>query len=505
MTDSGAANGATESGATAAVEAPRRSVAANLVDLGSSQVITWALAMVLTIVQPRFLGPEGQGQLRFAYSVWLIIDVLAGLGTASYLTLEIAKNRQRGLAMVKSVLLLRLAGYIVGWAGVFAFIVISGNGGVQAVVVVLIGLGQMFGSVAGTGRAALHGMELMRYPAVADVVTKIAATVAVIIVLLAGGDVVAVATITVGTAALNAWMIAWYLRRFSTGSTFRTEYRVSIRAILVGSMGLFLADALLIVYQQIDTVIMSVLVGKEQLGWYATADQLFGSLLFIPTILLIALFPVFSRLNEFEPERLRLVVGRAITTLLVLSVPIGFGVMVLGRQIARILFGPEFDGAGEVLTVLGLVIIITGQTILIGRYAIATGHRRLWNTVMIGAIALTVPLDLMLVPWTDSRFSNGAIGGALAYVVTETFILVVGSWRFASSLFTREVLLRSVRILTAGAIMGAVIWPLRAQFIVVPTATGAAVYALCIFALRGLGPDDKALVSRLLRRARPSI
>ncbi|MAT06299.1 MAG: hypothetical protein CL424_14775 [Acidimicrobiaceae bacterium] len=500
MTESGAAEGDAERSGVTPEEAPRRSITANLVDLGFSQLLTWTLGIVLTIVQPRFLGAEGQGQLRFAYSVWMIVDVLVSLGTASYLTLEMAKNRQRGLSMVRPILMLRLGGYIAGWGAVVAFTVASGNSGVQAAVVVLIGAGQMFGSVAGTARAALHGMELMRYPAIADVVTKVVSTTAVIAVLLLGGDVVAVSFVAVGAAMLNAWMVVRYLRRFSAAPTFR----VPIRVIVAGSVGLFVADASLIVYQQIDTVVMSLLVDKEQLGWYAAADQLFGSLLFVPTILLMTLFPVFSRLREYDPVRLQNIVGRAITTLLVLSVPIGFGVMVLGGPIARILFGPDFDGAGEVLSVLGVVIIITSQTILIGRYAIATGHSRMWNTLMIGAIVLTVPLDLVLVPWTDDRFQSGAIGGALAYVATESLILLAGSWRFASALYTREVVGRSVRIIAAGGVMTAAIWPLRDEFILVPTVIGAAVYVVGIVVLRGLGPDDKDMIGRLFRKVRPA-
>ena len=31
---------------------------------------TWVLATMLAIVQPRFLGPSAQGELRLAFSLW---------------------------------------------------------------------------------------------------------------------------------------------------------------------------------------------------------------------------------------------------------------------------------------------------------------------------------------------------------------------------------------------------------------------------------------------------
>ncbi|MEZ5296347.1 MAG: oligosaccharide flippase family protein, partial [Ilumatobacteraceae bacterium] len=304
---------------------------------------------------------------------------------------------------------------------VVGYLLASGAGSTQTSVIVLIGVVSMFGSVAGTARSALLGLEYMRYPAMADVVTKIVAVVSVVTVLVLGGGVVLVAAVGVATSALNAVLMVRFLRRFP-----RPNWHQTMRFVLTVSAGLMVADAALILYQQVDTVVMSLLVGDEALGWYATADQLFGSLLFVPTILVTTLFPVFGRLHEQDPARLRHVISRAMASVLLLTVPIGLGAVAIGRPLARFLFGDEFDGAGQVLMVLGVVLIITSETILIGRYAIATRHQRLWNVVMVAAVLLTIPLDIVLVPWTDGRYSNGAIGGALAYVVTETLMLTVG-------------------------------------------------------------------------------
>lgn len=463
----------------------------------SGQAITWVLATVVALVQPRFLGDVGQGHLRLAYSMWMIVDVIIGFGTTTHLTLQMARDRERGLALVRPILRWRFVGYLAGWAVMSGYLLVSGADGQLVIVIILIGFVTMITSAAGTARAALVGLENMRYPAIADVAAKVVSVSAVIIVLLAGGDVIAVSAVAIGAALVNAVLLFRYLALFPAATT---QVRVPLRLVALGGVSYLVADAALIVYQQVDTVIISLLVDEEQLGWYAAADQLFASLLFVPTILMMTLFPVFGRLSEESPERLRSVVSRAITSLLLFSVPIGLGTIAVGPAVASLIFGPQFVGAGPVLAVLGVVIIITSETILIGRYAIAVGHQRFWNLLMVAGIMATIPLDLMLVPWTNDRYGNGAIGGALAYVVTETMMFVIGTVRFARDALVPATAARAARILAAGALMLIAVWPFRDAFIALPVTVGAVVYGLGIWLTRALDPDERALVARVTRR-----
>lgn len=473
----------------------QRSIGRNLLDLLMSQAVTWVLSTLVTLIQPRFLGDVGQGQLRLAYSLWLIVDVLVGFGTATYLTLQVARDRERGLAMVRPIIAWRATFYIVGWGVLAAYLVLSGASRQLVSVVILIGIAAMMLSLAAVARAALVGLENMRYPAIADVVGKLLHVTLVIVVLVAGGRVVAVASVAIAASAVNAFLLVHYLRRFPRRDLSVT---VPIRHIVTASAAFLVGEASLIVYQQVDTVVMSMLVDRGELGWYAAADQLFASLLFVPSILMMTLFPVFGRLHEEDPEALRRLVGRAITTLMLFSVPIGIGTLVVGPRIAPVLFGSEFEGAGPVLAVLGVVIIITTETILIGRYAIAIGHQRFWNIVMIIGIVLTIPLDLVLVPWTESRYGNGAIGGALAYVVTETFMLTVGVWKFARTAVSPTTAVKAVRILLAGAALFAAAWPLRDRFLLTPIAAGAAAYVVGVLLFGALGVEERRALSRAI-------
>jgi hypothetical protein len=120
---------------------------------------------------------------------------------------------------------------------------------------------------------------------------------------------------------------------------------------------------------------------------------------------------------------------------------------------------------------------------------------------MFGSALATVPLDIVLVPWANDRFDNGAIGGALAYVVTEGVQFAIGIWLVTPYLLTRTIAWRTLRVLAAGGVMVAVGWPLRETLLPIPIAVCAVVYAVTVVAFRVLGDDEQRMVGDLLAKA----
>ena len=477
----------------------RRSVLANAMHLLYSQAITWILALVIATIQPRLLGPDGQGLIRLAFSLWTIAQVFIGLGTSNLLTLEIARDREQGASIFGPVLTLRLLGFTVSTAAIFGFAIVTGATRQTFVVLALIGFSTLATSLGLAARYALMGFERMGFTAVADVAAKVIQTIGVILVLVGGGGVEGVAACFLAAGLLNALMMFRFLRRFP-GCRFRPTLGGS-RRILHLSVGFLVAEATLIIYQQVDTIVLAALVDKRELGWYATSDTLFASFLFIPSILLSSLFPVIGRLHVEDPARLRKLVERSFASLLVVGVPIGLGTMVIGAPLALLVYGERFRQAGQILSVLGLVIILVFVTILFGFVAVGTGRQRFWNTVMIVAIVASVPLDIVLVPWMERRHHNGAIGGALSYLITEGFMTVMGLWKIAPQVMSRSSLVRTGKILLAGALMTLASWPWRERLLLIPVGVGAVVYVACIMALRVLTDDELLRARALVARA----
>jgi O-antigen/teichoic acid export membrane protein len=472
----------------------RRVVGRNIVVLLSSQVITWSMALVLTVLEPRFLGPEGLGQLRLAAAIWAVVNVFAELGTSTLLTLEFARDPVRANALLRPVIRLRAAAEMLASVVIAVFITIAYDAD-TAVTIAIVGVGMIIGTFAEIARASLYGLQWMGATARADIITKAVLVVGVSATLLAGGGPHAVALAGVIPSAMSCWILWRALRSRTRG--LAEHPRIRDVTAMRRSLPYLIGTAVAVVYAQIDIIVISLVATVDEAGWYAAAATLFGSLLFIPTTFTTSLFPALAQLHEEGGEGLHHLLARSVRSILLLAVPMGVGTIVIAEPLATKLLGADFDGSGPVLAMFGVVLIIMFQTILFGRFAFAIGRHQMYIAAMFVAAVATIPLDLLLVPWTRDQFDNGAIGGALAYIITEGMLLVVSVWKLAPQLLDRVTAVRVVKMTLAGAALAAAAWPLRDQFLALPIVIGGLAYVAAVVVLRIPDDEERHMIHRL--------
>jgi O-antigen/teichoic acid export membrane protein len=494
----------TESGAALSTR-PTRSVGRNFAALLVSQSFTWVLATIVLALQPRFLGPTGQGQMRLSSSIWAIVGALAAFGTSTWTIVEVAKRPALTATFAANVLRLRLTLFAVAVPLTAAFVAVAGYSSDTVLIIAVSGVGTAMILAADTFSVSMHGLQEMGNVARADMASKLAVTLVVVVVLLLGGQALQLAFVTIGFGALWFTLILRGYRKLRPSFSGLVDDGPPVpagRALMAVALPFLFADASLIIYQQVDTIAMSLLVDEEAIGWYGAADVLFGSLLFVPVLLMTSLFPKIAELHEREPATVMTLLERTFRSLLLVAVLIGVTTIVVAQPFVDLLYGPKFEQSGPVLEVFGVVVVLSCLTILLGRFALATGRVRFWTMLLLGAAAATIALDVVLVPWTDDRFANGALGGALAYIVTESVMLVVGLVKLAPGLFTLRTATRVAKIAVAGTIAAVVAWPLRVHFFLLPAVVTGVLYLVVLAVLRGFDPDERNQIRRVIARLR---
>ena len=182
---------------------------------------------------------------------------------------------------------------------------------------------------------------------------------------------------------------------------------------------------------------------------------------------------------------------------MLLAIPIGLGIVIVADEVVALLYGPKFQGTGPVLAVFGIVLMLMFETILLGQHAISTGRQNFWCVLMLAAVVMTLPLDLLFIPWTDDRFDNGAIGGAMSYVVTELMMVVAAMLFLAPRLASRRSAVRLAKCLVAGGAMFAAGWPLRDVALPLTIGVGAVVYPGVLVAIRAFDEAELKIGSRI--------
>ena len=478
----------------------RSVVGRNIAVLLGSQAVTWSLALVLTIMVPRYLGPDGVGQLRLGAALWAFAVVIGELGTNMLVILEFAHDPALGFALVKPVLRLRLLGAFLGIVGVLTFVLLAGYDLETSVVVGIVGIGVLIGMMADVARGALFGFQWMTVTAQTDVIAKVVTVVVVVGVLIAGGDTVAVAVAMIVPAVVSGVLLFRALRT-KRDRVNAPHPSPPARAVLKRSSPFLYSSIVVAGYSSLDVVIISLVATETEVGWYAVAATLMGTLLFLPNTIVTSLFPALAQVHEENAGAASELLARALRTTMIFAFPISVGIMVVAGPLVTLLFGSDFTPAGAVLAAGGIVLLLMFPTILIGGIARATGRVRVFNVAITLATIMTIPLDLVLVPWTRDRFDNGAIGGALSYIITELLVLIVLIWKVAPILTHRRTVVRVLKCLLASAAIF-LAWPLRNEFILVPVAVGSIAYFAMVLLLRIPDAEERHMAHRLWMRIR---
>lgn len=482
-------------------EQARQSLGRNVATTMGAQLISWASAIVVVSLLPRYLGPENVGKLRIATSLWLMAGSLIAFGTDKTITLQIAKNENEVGAIVAATIRLRLILWAVMSVIVAIVLTVIGVDSTLGLLAVIGAFGTVGTAVGSVGMSSLQGLENFGSLAKVSSIVAVFSPLSIAAAIALDIGLIPIAIMLTLTPYLVGGLQLYYLRRFAT-----VQWRTTMPEVwTMAKRGLpyLLGGVALMMYREVDTIVMAALVDEVQIGWYTTADRLFGTALVVPTVLMAAMLPLLARTHSTDPGRAQVMAEQTFRTLLLTSLPAGIGLALISDRVALLLFGDEFAETGPVLAGFGLVITLVALTTLIGRYAIAIGRERVFYVMLLVGAFATIPLDLLLVPFFDRNYGNGAIGGAASFAVTEASILIVGTIILLPSAASRTTLVRLIKVALATLAMSAVVYPMRDLFPILPIAAGGVVFGLATVVLRILESHELNMLSPVLRRLPP--
>lgn len=473
-------------------------LARNASAMMAAQLLTWAMAFLVAIFQPRILGPLAIGQLSIALSIWMIAGVLITFGMDTFLMKAVARDPQHTGALIGTSMLVRVGLWAISCLVVFGYdLAVISSDPTQTALIWIIGLMTLFSVLSGGLIAALNGLEQTHYVSLVTVISKVVLTVVSLALLFAGFDV-----IWIGWANVLAAFVAFLGDAFFLFRHHRPRWSVDLvaaRQMLLDSKQYLVTALTLMVYQQVDRLFIALFASTEAVGWYGTAVNLFGTLMFFPVAIGTVIFPTLTRRFAAGQNHLRQAVRPIFNIMLALSMPIGLGLLALAEPIALLLYGEAFRPTGAVLAVMGLVLICTYLNTVLSQLLIAAERTAVLNIIMIAATVATLPLDFVLVPWTDQAFDNGALGGALAYTITELGILVAAIMTLPKGTLGAQNWRVAVLTGVAGIGMVAAIWWLRATaFFLLGVPLGAVVYIGLVLAFRALPNEEMTLINEAL-------
>lgn len=423
------------------------------------QVTTAAFAAALTIFLVRALGPAGYGVFALAVAIGLLFALFAELGVSASAARFVAEQRGNPAAVanvIAAAFRLKLV-----MTSVAALLLIGGAGPIasaygqeklawplRAIAIALCGQSMMAlfgGSFIARGKVALN-LRLVFSSGAVELGTTLA------LVLLGGGAAGAAFGRATGYAVGAVVAIALTVRSLGrTAISIRRGDDDRTREIARYAGSLAIVDGAFVVFGQIDAILIGAFLGTASVGLFQAPMRLTNFLGYPGYAIANGVAPRLARTARDGPNTAAL---EAATRLIVLlQAALIAPLLVWAGPIVALLFGDRYEESATVLRALVPFIFLSGLAPLVslGANYLGQGHRR--PPIAIGALAVNVVLDVILIPRIG--IVGGAIGTGAAYLVYVPAHLLL-CWR-ALDLDLRPVAATLGRALMAAAAMSLVL------------------------------------------------
>ena len=461
----------------------------------AAKVVARLIALVTVLYLVRKLGTSHYGSFTVLINLTAIVSVVLDLGFNVLFVREGARRTAEIQRYLRNVMSLRLLMSIAAFAVLAALVLPLGLGSLLLPGFVLM----VLASYATLLRNSLYATQQLGYEVIAVVLES---TVLLALVVYGGRTQQGVDYFVWAYAAQYAFSCAYFLivlavKKIATpGWSFDT---VLLREWFWKGLPFALTFVLTILYFRIDQPLIYVIRSETESALYGAAYKPIEALLFVPITFLSVVFPVLSVYHRERPNEMAEAINRFYKALLLMGTPTSVGIFVLAHPLTLLLLGHDFIRSEPALRVLAIALgVAFVNNAFIG--ALNASDRQVSFTwAAAWSLVANLVLNLTLIPLF------GYQGASWATVMTEISLCVAG-WYFTARHVTKvPVASLSWRVIAAGLIMGAAIYPLsniEGIAVLIPIAVGAIVYTVAVLLLRAVTNDEITWARRALSMAR---
>ncbi len=469
---------------------PRR-IVRNTTFLTAAYTLQKILSFLYFIFIARVIGVENVGRYVFALSYTTIFSVFIDLGLSPVLTRESAKDQTKSNDYLNNILGLKLFLSVITFLVAVILINVLNYPPLTKSLVYLAAVIMVLDSFTLSFYGIFRGFQNLKYESFGIVIGQLITIIVGVSGLLLGAQLQIIIIALLASSLFNFLLSFLLLERkikIRPRIVFdrALSYRLFSLAIPFGIAAIFTR-----VYGYIDSILLSILAGDRFVGWYSVAYKLTFALQFIPAAFAAAVFPAMSSYYACSKELLVKTFEKAMFYLMIIALPISFGIIALADQIIIRVYGQAFAASIIPLQILISSLIFIFLNFPVGSLLNACDHQTK-NTFNMGvAMVINAGLNIILIP----RYNF--IGASIASVTSSAFLFFLGLYWVPKIIdYDRGFLIRTfIKTLFSSLLMAAWLVYLESTFnLIVLILLGVAIYGLIMYLVGGFRTRDVVIV-----------
>ncbi len=445
----------------------------------------------------RYLGPFGNGQYQFVLSYVLIFSTVVDFGVQQFITKRMSENPEDTKKYFQNFiafeLVLSLALYILLVAVAF----LRNFEPVVMNAVIITGFGMVINAMTYPFLAVMTAKQDLKKVAFINFLNSLVNITVIFLAITFQKYIVFLASIQLIFGIMDIVLYRIFIRKHLPmpevlQSLKRLDWSL-IKNILKSAWPFALLVGFSAIYNRIDVIIITKMLGFEQNGLYTAGYKLFDILSFFPASVSHTLFPFFAALMAKSlVGQVKLNLEKYLRLMVVVALPLAVGTMILSKPIISLMAGEQFLPAAPVLAVLVwasaiLFIYIPVNSLVISQLTkmavIITGANVVINIV--GNIILLPILGIKAA--AIMTVVSEALQGTFYFYFVRKYIT---KFKFASILWKPAL---------AALVMGLVLWKIPNINLFLAIGIGVLVYAFGLIVTRFITKEDFQLVKAMFQ------
>lgn len=386
----------------------------------------------------RYFDLKEFGTYAFIMAYIAIYKGLARLGMQAIIVREVSKDKEKAEGFLAAGLLLQVCQVAIIWMAILAITVLWAESEKVLHMTYLFGLAMGFEVFARFFNAFVRAFERMEFEAFQIFIIEVVYLLSIVCTVLFDLGLVGVGLSLFISNVCGAFFSLWVVTtkfvrlRFKNNCgdwwyIFKEAYPIGIKVTLRKFN------------HRIDTLLISVLRNRKEVGLFHGPYKIVQSLTFVSENVAKAAFPVISRLFVTSRERFDMVCETMLKGIAFIGFFMAIGFNVFSGLIVDLVLGDKFAPGVAVLQILAFGISLIMLTRFLERILVVLNKQGFVTFAVVISLTLNGVLDLMLIP----RYSF--VGASYATLASEVALVALCFYAVSKSLETFRFLKAVVR------------------------------------------------------------
>ena len=472
---------------------PIKIIAKNTAALALMNIITLGLGLIFTISLARYFGDVGFGKYSFAIAFTSLFAILLDLGFNQLTIREVARNKTLVEKYMANILVIKVLLSILFIILIVIAINLMNYPPDTKIIVYIFGAYLILKSFSQFFRAIFHAFEKMEYNSLLSIIEKIVIVSIGLILLFLGYNLIQVVSVYLIGGIVNVILSVFVTIKKFTVLKFEVDFNFW-KSSFISAIPISLTVVFVGIYDKIDTIMLSMIIGDEPVGWYNAAYLLVGSLSVIPGVFLGAIYPVLSRFYVSSIESLKLTYEKSFRYLFIIGFPIGIGTTLLADKIIFLIYGDEFIYSIIALQILIWMFVITCCDWIMGIVLQSINKQNVFAYSMGICAVFNVIANLFFIP----KFSY--IGASLTTIATSMLSFILLYYYTSKYLYKLPLIKIIHKPIVAGFVMGIALLYIKTVNLFIAIIIASIVYFTMLVILKETTNDDLRLIKSIIRK-----